>query len=81
MTDLFSIHPAISVHVTIVIGVTLTLSAAGLALLFRLPRAARKPPQPPARWRIEYESRTGFALRISKTPPDPRAARPNRLSH
>jgi hypothetical protein len=78
MTDPFSFAPTIMVNITIVIGVSLTLSAAALGLLLRRWwRPRRNPRRAEARWQFDYRSTTGFAVRVSKTP-RPRASLPLR---
>jgi hypothetical protein len=66
-----SIAPTITLNITIAIGLTLTVSGTALGLILhrlRRPRGAQRRPR--SRWRIDYESPTGLALRISNVPPD-----------
>jgi len=75
MTGPFSFAPTIAVNITIVIGVSVTLSAAALGLLLRWRRPPRcKPRRVEACWQFDYQSTTGLRLRVSKTPPPPRIA-------
>lgn len=72
MTEPSSVHPLISLHFTLVFGVTLSLSLSALSLVLRLFRRLRPPDRQPrrySRWQIDYRARSGVRFRISKTPP------------
>jgi hypothetical protein len=70
MSHPFSFAPAIVLNITLVIGISVTLSAAALGLLLRRWwRPRRKPRRGCARWEFDYQSTTGLRLRLSKMPP------------
>ena len=70
MSDLFSIHPTISFHVTVALGLIVPLSAAALRALLRRFRSRPRRKRVRSRWRIDYESPTGLAFRLSRNPRD-----------
>jgi hypothetical protein len=69
MTDPTTLLPTVSINVTIVIGLSLTISAAALGFLLRYLRRREKPRPACSRWQIDYRSTSGLTLRISKIPP------------
>jgi hypothetical protein len=68
MTDPTTLLPAVSINVTIVIGLSLTISAAALGFLLRSLRRREKLRPARSQWQIDYRSSTGLTLRISKIP-------------